>query len=193
MLVPESGDAIQTLKAGLMEIADVFVVNKADRPGADRLRTELRMMLQARSGSRRVPQDLADDRAPSLTGELEPEVTGPHTERPGSPWLPPVLTAVAIDGTGIPEILDVLERHHTTISWRRVCLAERRRARLLAKVAEVVDLEIRTRLWGDAATSAWLDTRLAALESGDATPFDVAEEMLRRSGRLLAGEGHDSR
>jgi LAO/AO transport system kinase len=191
VLVPESGDAIQTLKAGLMEIADVLVVNKADRPGADRLRTELRMMLQARSGSRRVPQDLADDRAPSLTGELEPEVTGPHTERPGSPWLPPVLTAVAIDGTGIPEILDVLERHHTNLVATGV-LAERRRARLLAKVAEVVDLEIRTRLWGDAATGTWLDTRLAALESGDATPFDVAEEMLRRSGRLLAGEGHDS-
>jgi hypothetical protein len=72
-------------------------------------------------------------------------------------------------------------------------LAERRRARLRAKVAEVVDLEIRRRLWGDAATEAWLDTRLAALESGDATPFDVAEEMLRRSGRLLTGEGHDSR
>ena len=36
VLVPESGDSIQTLKAGLMEIADVFVVNKADRPGADR-------------------------------------------------------------------------------------------------------------------------------------------------------------
>src|SRR5688500_7290503 len=38
VLVPESGDSIQTLKAGLMEIADIFVVNKADRPGADRIR-----------------------------------------------------------------------------------------------------------------------------------------------------------
>jgi LAO/AO transport system kinase len=44
LLVPEAGDAIQTLKAGLMEIADVFVVNKADREGADRLMAELRLM-----------------------------------------------------------------------------------------------------------------------------------------------------
>lgn len=41
VLTPESGDAVQTMKAGLIEIADVFVVNKADRPGADRLATEL--------------------------------------------------------------------------------------------------------------------------------------------------------
>jgi LAO/AO transport system kinase len=44
LLVPEAGDAIQTLKAGLMEIADIFVVNKADREGADRLIAELGMM-----------------------------------------------------------------------------------------------------------------------------------------------------
>jgi LAO/AO transport system kinase len=45
LLVPEGGDAIQTMKAGLMEIADIFVVNKADREGADRLVQELRTML----------------------------------------------------------------------------------------------------------------------------------------------------
>jgi LAO/AO transport system kinase len=44
LLVPEAGDAIQTLKAGLMEIGDILVVNKADREGADRLMAELRMM-----------------------------------------------------------------------------------------------------------------------------------------------------
>jgi LAO/AO transport system kinase len=44
LLVPEAGDAIQVLKAGLMEIADIFVVNKADREGADRLMAELHMM-----------------------------------------------------------------------------------------------------------------------------------------------------
>ena len=44
LLVPEAGDAIQMLKAGLMEIGDIFVVNKADREGADRLMAELRMM-----------------------------------------------------------------------------------------------------------------------------------------------------
>ncbi|MDO8494155.1 MAG: methylmalonyl Co-A mutase-associated GTPase MeaB, partial [Deltaproteobacteria bacterium] len=41
VLVPEAGDAVQTMKAGLMEIADIFVVNKADRPGAEEMKTTL--------------------------------------------------------------------------------------------------------------------------------------------------------
>ncbi|MEO6219598.1 MAG: methylmalonyl Co-A mutase-associated GTPase MeaB, partial [Ginsengibacter sp.] len=45
MLVPEAGDIIQTMKAGLMEVADIFVVNKADRPGADIFYNHLKKML----------------------------------------------------------------------------------------------------------------------------------------------------
>ncbi|MCX8072678.1 MAG: methylmalonyl Co-A mutase-associated GTPase MeaB [Candidatus Binatia bacterium] len=48
VLVPEAGDTIQTMKAGLLEIADIFVVNKADREGAQRIKTELEAMLQLR-------------------------------------------------------------------------------------------------------------------------------------------------
>jgi len=56
-LVPEAGDTIQTMKAGLMEIADIFVVNKADRPGADRLVVELEsmLMLSPRSNQWQLP------------------------------------------------------------------------------------------------------------------------------------------
>jgi LAO/AO transport system kinase len=64
VLVPESGDTIQMMKAGLLEVADVFVVNKADRPGAARLQSELEQMLQLRpSGSWAVPvlQTVATD------------------------------------------------------------------------------------------------------------------------------------
>ncbi len=51
ILVPESGDAIQTIKAGIMEIADLFVINKADRDGAERLQRDLQMMLHVRHTS----------------------------------------------------------------------------------------------------------------------------------------------
>lgn len=57
-LVPESGDAVQTLKAGLMEIADVFCINKSDRPGAERLAADLKHTLQTRptvEGQWRIP------------------------------------------------------------------------------------------------------------------------------------------
>jgi LAO/AO transport system kinase len=51
VLVPEAGDAVQVMKAGLLEIADVFVVNKADRDGAERMKAELVQMVQMRAGS----------------------------------------------------------------------------------------------------------------------------------------------
>jgi LAO/AO transport system kinase len=56
ILVPESGDAVQTLKAGLMEIADVFAVNKADRPGAENIALELNMTLDIKR--QKVPWEL---------------------------------------------------------------------------------------------------------------------------------------
>ncbi|HEU5208725.1 MAG TPA: methylmalonyl Co-A mutase-associated GTPase MeaB [Longimicrobiales bacterium] len=57
VLVPESGDGIQAMKAGLMEVADLFAINKSDRPGADRLAREVAMMLHLRTGEtlRNVP------------------------------------------------------------------------------------------------------------------------------------------
>ena len=67
VLVPESGDGIQTLKAGVMEIADLFVVNKADRPGAEKLRQEIEITLGIRRGNafRNMPahHGRSDDRA----------------------------------------------------------------------------------------------------------------------------------
>src|SRR5258705_386039 len=51
VLVPESGDGIQALKAGVMEIADIYVVNKRDRPGADKFRQEVELMLGIRRGN----------------------------------------------------------------------------------------------------------------------------------------------
>ena len=63
LVVPESGDSIQTMKAGLMEASDLFVVNKADRPGAERMARELSMMLHLRLGSEACPSRLRDSTA----------------------------------------------------------------------------------------------------------------------------------
>jgi LAO/AO transport system kinase len=64
VLVPESGDGIQAMKAGLMEAADLFVINKADRSGADKLAREVSMMLHLRSGQlmRNIPAHHGVDR-----------------------------------------------------------------------------------------------------------------------------------
>jgi hypothetical protein len=58
---------------------------------------------------------------------------------------------------------------------------------LRERVADVIDQKVRARLWEDPATVAWLNDRLGALEAGAATPFEVADELLRRSATLITG------
>ncbi|MGH7719302.1 MAG: methylmalonyl Co-A mutase-associated GTPase MeaB [Gemmatimonadaceae bacterium] len=184
VLVPESGDSIQTMKAGLMEIADIFVVNKSDRPGADRMRHELELMLGLRMGQifRSIPAhhgvDLGRPANPAKAARLAAAAPD-HTE-----WTPPVLATVAQRGEGIVEVSDALDRHLDYLE-RSGTLRQRRRERLRERVVEVVEREVRRRLWKHAGTGAWLDDQLGALESGSATPFGVAGELLRRSENLL--------
>jgi LAO/AO transport system kinase len=185
VLVPESGDSIQTLKAGVMEIADIFVVNKADRPGADRLRNDIELMLGLRRGStmRNVPAHHGVDlkrfnparQAREAAREAEPET-----------WTPPVLNTVAVKGEGLAELLAAVDRHFAFLE-RSGELRARRRRRLRERVVEIVDQKARHRLWSDSSTQKWLESRLGALESGETTPFAVGDELLARSAHLVAG------
>jgi LAO/AO transport system kinase len=76
ILVPEAGDTIQTMKAGLMEIADIFVVNKADRPGADKMVVELQTMLMLSPGNKPWQPPILATQASNTIGitELHEEV-----------------------------------------------------------------------------------------------------------------------
>ena len=192
VLVPESGDSIQTLKAGLMEIADIFVVNKADRPGADRLRNELELMLGLRSGEtlKNVPahhgvqlgrpMTKAEKQAMNPARAAREAARGESAEK----WTPPVLRSVAMKGEGVEEVAGAVDRHFGYLE-RSGGLQARRRARLRRRVVEVVESKVRRRLWSDATLGAWLDERLPALEAGKRNPFDIADELLGRSGKLL--------
>ena len=192
VLVPESGDSIQTLKAGLMEIADIFAVNKADRPGADRLRNELELMLGLRNGKtlKNVPAHHGVDLGRAMT-KAEQLAMNPgraareaaKSDRPDE-WTPPVLRTVGVKGEGIDELVGALDRHFAYLEASGV-LRERRRARLRERVVDVVHERVRVRLWRDASTNHWLDDQLPALEAGATNPFDVADALLARSGNLL--------
>jgi LAO/AO transport system kinase len=192
ILVPESGDSIQTLKAGLMEIADVFVVNKADRPGADRLCHELEVMLGLRTGQalRHVPAHHGVDLGRPMTHEERLAMNPARAAREAArsdgaeAWTPPVLRAVASEGEGVRELVAALDRHFSYLE-RSGLLRERRRRRLRERVVDVVEQKVRRRLWADARTNGWLDERLPALERGETNPFEVADELLGRSGDVL--------
>jgi LAO/AO transport system kinase len=184
ILVPESGDSIQTLKAGLMEIADVFAVNKADRPGADRLRTEIELMLGMRPGAS-ATQSSGHHGVDLSRNNLARQVreSARHDE---TRWTPPVLRTIGLEGEGIPELAEALDRHFRYLE-RSGQLQFRRRARLRERVVDVVESKTRQRLWSDGETSAWLEARLPQLESGTATPFEIADALLARSADLLSG------
>jgi LAO/AO transport system kinase len=197
VLVPESGDSIQTLKAGLMEIADVFAVNKADRPGADRLRNEIELMLGLRMGGtmKNVPAhhgvDLRalgaaekDAARKAMNPARAAREAAAHGAEAGT-WTPPVLGTVAVKGEGVSEVIAALDRHFAWLESSGT-LHERRRARLRERVREIAEERVRERLWRDDATRAWVEEQLPALERGESTPFLVADRLLARSADLLS-------
>ena len=193
VLVPESGDSIQTLKAGLMEIADIFAVNKSDRPGADRLRNELELMIGLRSGDtlKNVPAHHGVDLGRAMTKAEKLAMNPARAAREAAKsqseaWTPPVLRTVAAKQEGIDEVVAALDRHANYLETSGT-LAERRRKRLRDRVVEVVERTLAQRLWQDAGTNEWLAGRIPALESGSTNPFAVAHELVTRSGDLMTG------
>jgi LAO/AO transport system kinase len=186
VLVPESGDSIQTLKAGVMEIADVFVVNKADRPGAERLRNDVELMLGLRKG-------VSFGSMPAHHGvelkRMNPARAAREAAAAENPseWTPPVLSAVAVKQEGIDALIAALDRHFAYLE-RSGTLRQRRRERMRERVMDVVERKVSDRLWKDQRTLAWLEEQLPSVEEGKATPFAVADRLLRQSGELVRGD-----
>jgi LAO/AO transport system kinase len=174
VLVPESGDAIQAMKAGLMEIADIFVVNKADRPGAARLVKEIRQALHLRQGSalRDVPVHHGVELGSVARGGAPegPPVAAPLREIP-------VLMTNALTSERVPELVGAIDEHR---AWLEASgeLAVRRRERARRRVRDVVDRELRRVAWSSPEAAARLDVGLDRIDAGEVTPYSVAREIL---------------
>ncbi|MBT8397806.1 MAG: methylmalonyl Co-A mutase-associated GTPase MeaB [Gemmatimonadetes bacterium] len=177
ILVPESGDAIQAMKAGLMEIADIFVVNKSDRPGADRLVKDLRLALHLREGEalKDVPAhhgvDLKRMGARGDRGESESE------EAQGPTWEIPVLQTVAHSGEGVDDLLDAVAGHRAYLEESGVLL-KRREARAADRVRDVVERELRKTAWNHPGVLRALEAGVAGIVSGTETPYSLAGSIL---------------
>ncbi|MEP7176069.1 MAG: methylmalonyl Co-A mutase-associated GTPase MeaB [Gemmatimonadales bacterium] len=192
VLVPESGDGIQTLKSGVMEIADLFVVNKADRPGAEQLRREIEITLGIRRGNafRNVPahHGSTERAAARRVGVRETNGRSPgagpvrgerpeSSAKPDAGWEQPVVLMVAAKGEGVPELLEALDRHHTWLTESGV-LAERRRVRHLDRTREVVDRATRRWVWNETQADRRIAERLDEIVAGSVSPYEVAAEVL---------------
>jgi LAO/AO transport system kinase len=153
VITPSSGDGVQMIKAGIMEIPDVFVVNKADMPGADRIIKELRALVhEATHRGRRQPD--------GGTGE---------------PWEPPVLRCVASEGEGVEAVGEAIDRHFEYqrsgggLVRRR---AERVRAEVESIVADTAASRVRRAL-REGVPGVGEDGDLGAID-----PYAIAERIL---------------
>lgn len=148
---PGLGDEVQAIKAGILEIADVLVVNKADRPGADNTARALRAMLEM--GHPAAREQLAQHHGQLVAVESSANGSVPL-------WVPPVVRTVAPDDQGIDELMTALEAHrqHLRESEAAVRLERQR-----------IEIELYDRL------EAALMARLLAT-----VPDDVFAEVIRR-------------
>jgi len=178
VLVPESGDGIQTLKAGVMEIAEVYIVNKSDRPGADKLKQEVEAMLGIRRGSAFAHIAPHHHRAVGQSGGRADGVDRPSAGPSVRPeWEAPVLMTVASQGEGIDALVAALDRHHDHLVASGT-LAERRKRRLAARTRAVVDRAIRQWVREETRAEELLARRLPEVANGGRSPYDVAAEIL---------------
>ncbi len=157
VVAPGMGDGVQAAKAGILEIGDVYVVNKADRDGAETTARELRQMVR-------------------LGHQVEP-VSEPQD---GARWDRPVLRTVAPDGTGVPELVEAIDAH---LDWavRTGALVQRRRRRAAGEIAALALARLRAGIEtvdrGDR-----LETLAERVRTGELDPYRAAAELLAVNG-----------
>jgi LAO/AO transport system kinase len=172
LVPPSSGDDVQMLKAGILEIGDVFLVNKADLDGANRTVMELQEMVRMREDSPRFdPGHHGAEAVPDAASNGE---DGGESE---DDWEPPVLEAVAKTGEGVDEFLDTLDTHHEWLEatgkleeLARERYAEEIRALLREDVNRLVGTELRNR----GGIESYVDSVLAK----ETDPYAVADDLL---------------
>ncbi|MEX0835219.1 MAG: methylmalonyl Co-A mutase-associated GTPase MeaB [Nitriliruptor sp.] len=192
-MAPGMGDSVQAAKAGILEVADVFVINKADASGAGKLESELRGMLElGRATAGRSTAELLDEHPDLLDHhpELADDLGDDGELVPGSAaagWWPPILRTVAVRGEGITELVDAFDDHdaHLAASGRADARA---RDRALHTIREIALEQVRSRFvrldehhsskqrgqGGDPLLDA-LATRVAEREID---PYAAADELL---------------
>ncbi len=149
LVAPGMGDGIQAAKAGILEVADVFVVNKADRDGADQTVRDLRYM-----------QSLG----------------GRHSE-PGG-WRPPICRTVASreNDNGIAEVLEKIQAHRAWLESSGE--GHRRRAERAAREIEAIALASLRGRMGDVHGSAALGSLADSVVAGETDPYRAADDLL---------------
>jgi LAO/AO transport system kinase len=173
--VPGMGDDIQAIKAGILEVADVFVVNKADLDGADRIVRELRHMLELRRAVHARPIEHDAQHRP-----LEPKPRTPTPLASSGEWEPPILKVVALKDQGTGELWDSVEKH-----WAHLEATGKKRERDRTRAAMQFVALLRDRLLRDALGKlererGRLDQVASAIAERKADPYALADSLAQK-------------
>jgi LAO/AO transport system kinase len=154
ILVPGMGDDVQTIKAGIMEIADIFVINKSDREGAERVEREIRAL-----------QSLAP-RTPSTIN---------------SHWTPPIVKTVASEGVGTAELAQAIADYEAYLKKEGLFLkknVENWQERLIEMLRDAMLEKARAQM-----DSGSLERYAAEIAEHKRDPYSLVEEIVRGTKR----------
>ncbi len=146
---PGAGDAVQAVKAGILEIGDVFVVNKSDMPGADRTAAALREAIEFRFN--------------------------PHD---ANAWHAPVLKTQATNASGVIELVQRLERHAAHLMAHPEALRQRLLTRARARVMELVTERLRRRYLESKSVSTPFAALLDDLVERRTDPYEASRQLI---------------
>lgn len=164
VLQPATGDEVQIMKAGLLEVGDIYVVNKADLPGAGEAGREIRAMLN-RSGARPAgfPAGFEDRR---------------------------VFLTIARTGQGVGPLFDTLEAVRTHLQATPGAFAARRRVRARENFRALLLEEVAGRVWSRLASTGQMEDWVGSLVERSKDPYSLVEEVLEAlDSSLRPGEG----
>jgi LAO/AO transport system kinase len=161
VLVPESGDSVQVMKAGLMEAGDLFVINKFDREGGDRIEKEIRLMLE-----------LARERRAGSVRE--------------GAWEPRIFRTVATRGEGVVELIAGIEAHRAFQRNDPRAWGALQEKRIAQRLRSLVRDRLLHSLWASGALDQWVAVSERMVRDGRASPYALVEDLVSR---LVAGKG----
>ncbi|MEM2176276.1 MAG: methylmalonyl Co-A mutase-associated GTPase MeaB [Archaeoglobaceae archaeon] len=154
ILMPETGDDIQVNKAGILEIGDIFVINKSDLEGAENVERWIKYMLS-----------LDEETVMELTKLTHADE---HKLMERLKWKRPVLKTIADKGIGIKELADEIEKHYEVLKINGI-LQEKRRERAKLSAIEIAVEEIKAEIM----------KRYRSLLDGDIDPYTVADKIVK--------------
>lgn len=169
---PGMGDDIQAIKAGILEVADILVINKADRPGVENTERALRSTLELAHPTKRIFRH---------HGQSIQVAPSTNSQSDANFWLPPINKTISTEGKGIAELAASIARHvshlHQSGDW-----AARDRARLISEMEALLRETLTKRFLGTVSQEEYQQL-VEQILNRNLSPYEAVKLLLDRNSR----------